>query len=508
MVLIMELFFKIKNEIKQISNDFFKNNKIDKTIFLDEKSHKKLIENKIKKKNKFNHFTLENLNHNVGDKILITKIIQKTKDKIIYDFKNSVVVKCVSKKKNHNYYNLKKENFDFSNFQNIENLITLIKSQYKELGNDVLKLGINFTSFKLLNDLEKLEKDILENELDKNIINMSKNMYKNEISSKIKKENETKIKILKKNETDSIRGGFGDAMFELGKINKNVVVLTADLKGSLCLNKFEESYPNKFFEMGIMEQNMASCASGMCINGKIPFITSFACFSPMRNLDQIRVGIAYSKNNVKIIGGHSGLLTGEDGGTHQALEDISVMRTLPNIEVIVPCDYNQTYNSTIEISKTKTPTYLRLSREKVKSITKKNDKFEIGKIDILYEKGYDLIIVACGIGCQISLESVKLLEKENIEVTILNSHTIKPFDKKTLLKFREKCDNFITIEEHQIIGGLGSVVCETLSEFNPAFVERIGMVDKFGESGKGFELLEKFNISKEEILKRAKKLLK
>ena len=504
------IFFKIKNKIKKFDfKSISKKHKIKKVIEIDNKSRENLLT-----KNHLHHFTLENINSKIGDKFLITKVIKKSKDKVVYDFLNSFIVECTSTKNNHNYYDIKEDDFKNSNFLNVTHLISEMTNKYGS--EDILNLGVNLYKFKFLEKLESIESKItnkkkvrqIDKILDEKIEDISKKIFQSEISEKVLNQNKEEIEVFEKNEIKSIRGGFGDGLYEASKKNKNIVALVCDLKDSLKLTKFEKEFKNRFFEMGICEQNMASAAAGMCINNKIPFICSFAVFSPTRNLDQIRVSICYSNHNVKVIGGHAGLLTGEDGGTHQSLEDVSIMRSLPNMKVLVPSDYYETYKATIEISKIKSPCYLRLSRAEVKSITKKSDKFEIGKINVLYEKGYDIIIIACGVGCQISLESINLLEKENIKITILNSHTIKPLDKKTILKYANYCNKIITIEEHQIIGGLGGAVCELLSKEKPSYVERIGVDDKFGQSGEGFELLKKYNISKEEILKRAKILLK
>lgn len=310
-----------------------------------------------------------------------------------------------------------------------------------------------------------------------------------------------------KNNFGQIRNGFGMGILELVKSNKNIVALTGDLKDSLKLTEFAKSFKNNFFEFGISEQNMMSAAVGMAINNKIPFVVSYAAFNPGRNWDQLRISVCYSNSNVKIIGGHAGLTTGPDGATHQILEDIAITRVLPNLTVIVPCDEEEAKKATIAIGKLNGPCYLRLTREKSLNITSQDSDFEIGKANIL-KKGNDITIIACGVTVQFALSAHDKLKKIGIKSTIINLHTIKPLDTKTILKFAKLTNKIITIEEHQKIGGLGSAISEYLSQHYPTKIEMIGIEDLFGESGDGYELLEKFNISEKEIIKRAKKLLK
>jgi len=342
--------------------------------------------------------------------------------------------------------------------------------------------------------------------MEKNIINNNNN--KNNNKSKIKLKNKIIKNEIKMPEIlSSCRDGFGEGILEIAKKNKNVVALTADLKPSLKLTKFEKELPNQFFDLGISEQNMMSAAAGMCINNKIPFVTSFAVFNPGRNWDQLRVSVCYSNSNVKIIGSHAGLTTGEDGATHQALEDIAITRVLPNITVIVPCDKEETKKATIAAAKYKGPVYIRFSREKSLEITNKKTKFEIGKANTI-KTGKDITIIATGITVQFALEAEKILKKQNISTNIINLHTIKPLDKNTILKYAKKTNCILTIEEHQKIGGMGSAIAEFLIETYPIPIEIIGVEDTFGESGKGYELLEKYKISTKEIIKRSKILIK
>ena len=311
---------------------------------------------------------------------------------------------------------------------------------------------------------------------------------------------------LDKKNRGQIRNGFGKGLVEAAKLNKKIVAMTADLTGSLKVDGFQKKYPNRFFQMGICEQNMMSAAVGMTIRDKIPFVISYAAFNPGRNWDQLRVSVCYSNANVKIVGGHAGLTTGPDGATHQMLEDIAITRVLPNLKVIVPSDEEEARKATIAITKEEGPCYLRLTREKSQNITNENSEFIIGKA-IELEKGGDVTIVACGITVQMALEARAILESEGIKATVLNMHTIKPLDTKALLRLAKKTDCFVTIEEHQKAGGLGSAVAEFLIENHPCPVEIIGVENSFGESGNGYELLEKYNISSKEIVKRVKKVL-
>lgn len=302
----------------------------------------------------------------------------------------------------------------------------------------------------------------------------------------------------------SVRTGFGKGAIELGKDNSKYVFLCADLKDSLKLGDFSKKYPKRFFEMGISEQNMMGVASGMTINNKVPFVCSYSAFNPGRNWDQLRVSVCYSNTNVKIVGSHAGLSTGPDGATHQALEDIAITRVLPNITVMSPCDEEEARKMTILSAKHQGPVYIRLFREKSMCITQKKDKFQVGKANIIYD-GSDIVIFAHGITVQFAIEARKKLLDYGIDCAIINMHTIKPLDEKTVLKYAQICDLIVSIEDHQIIGGLGSAISEFLSQTYPKKIEMIGANDTFGESGDGYELLQKYNISSDEIVKRVLK---
>ncbi len=303
------------------------------------------------------------------------------------------------------------------------------------------------------------------------------------------------------------RDGFGEALVELSEKNKNIIVLTADLTESTKVADFAKIYPERFIECGVAEQNMAGIAAGLAAEGKIPFMTSYAVFSPGRNWDQIRVSICYSNLPVKIIGCHTGLSVGPDGATHQALEDIALMRVLPNMTVIVPCDATQAKQATVEISKISGPCYLRLTREATPVITQENSKFQIGHADILEYYGQDVAIVACGPLIYQALTVAKELNDEGIKTTVINNHTIKPLDKVTLLKAARDCGAVVTVEEHQVNGGMGSAIAELLSANYPVPMEFIGMQDSFGESGNPEQLLAKYGMSIGKIKEFVRKVI-
>ncbi len=303
----------------------------------------------------------------------------------------------------------------------------------------------------------------------------------------------------------STRDGFGQGIVQAADHNSNIVALCADLTDSMRLSAFKQKYPERFIQTGVAEQNMMSIAAGLALKNKIPFASSFAVFNPMRNLDQLRVGVCYSNLNVKIIGGHAGLVTGQDGATHQCLEDLAITRTLPNMQVIVPCDYNQAISATLAISKAQGPCYLRLSRPKTPIITHLNNNFRIGKADVM-RKGTDITIFSCGHLVHTSLEVAKLLDNNNqLSCRVINMHTIKPLDKKVIIKAANQTKYLISLEDHQIHAGLGSAIAEILSqEVNQSIEAKfkfkiIGVEDQFGESGKAEQLMKKYNLDQESI---------
>lgn len=303
------------------------------------------------------------------------------------------------------------------------------------------------------------------------------------------------------------RAGFGDGIHALAKENANVVALTADLAGSLKLNAFMADFPERFVQCGIAEANMIGVAAGMATAGKIPYTTTFANFSTSRVYDQIRQSVAYSGKNVKICASHAGLTLGEDGATHQVLEDIGMMKMLPGMTVIVPCDYNQTKAATIAISKMNGPVYLRFGRVKWPNFTAEDGSdFQIGKAQILNE-GKDVTIVACGHLVWTAIEAAKDLEAKGISVELINMHTIKPLDEEALLRSLSKTGCVVTAEEHQINGGLGDSVASFASRACPVPHEFVAVSDTFGESGKPAELLEKYGLGKANIIEAVEKVL-
>ncbi|MFI5217916.1 MAG: transketolase family protein [Bacteroidia bacterium] len=307
-------------------------------------------------------------------------------------------------------------------------------------------------------------------------------------------------------EKKDTRSGFGAGLLELGKTNPNVVALAADLAGSLKMDAFQKEFPDRFFQCGVAEANMMGIAAGLTIGGKIPFTGTFANFSTGRVYDQIRQSIAYSNKNVKICASHAGLTLGEDGATHQILEDIGMMRMLPHMTVISPCDYNQTKAATIAIAKYIGPVYLRFGRPSWPVFTDVNQKFEIGKAEIFCE-GNDVSIFATGHMVWKALEAAEKLTEMGIDAEVINIHTIKPLDEKAILQSVKKTKCVVTAEEHQINGGLGDVICHVLSKNYPVPVEIIGVNDTFGESGTPEQLLEKYGLSSDRIIRAAEKVI-
>ncbi len=303
------------------------------------------------------------------------------------------------------------------------------------------------------------------------------------------------------------RNGFGEGLVIAAEENPNVVGLCADLTESTRMEDFKKKFPDRYFEMGVAEQNLVTVASGLAAVGKIPFTSSYATFSPGRNWEQIRTTICYNNQPVKIIGSHAGLSVGPDGATHQALEDMAIMRALPNMIVISPVDAIEAKKATIAASKNGKPTYIRLSREKMPVITTENSPFEIGKAQVLME-GNDVTVVACGQLVYEALQSAKQLKEHNINVRVINCHTIKPLDKETILKAAEETGAIVTAEEHQVTGGLGGAVAELLSQNFPVPIKIIGVEDSFGESGKPDELHKKFGLTAENIIKAITHVLK
>ena len=302
------------------------------------------------------------------------------------------------------------------------------------------------------------------------------------------------------------RSGFGAGLTELGKTNENVVALCADLTGSLKMGDFASNHPDRFFQVGIAEANMIGMAAGLTIGGKIPFTGTFANFSTARVYDQIRQSVSYSGKNVKICASHAGLTLGEDGATHQTLEDIGMMKMLPHMVVINTCDFNQTKAATIAIADHEGPVYLRFGRPKVPNFTPENQKFEIGKA-VRLTKGIDVSIFATGHLVWPALESVKLLKEEGISAEVINIHTIKPLDKKAILESVKKTKCVVTAEEHQMNGGLGDSIAQLLCRELPTPIEMVAVDDSFGESGPPMKLMEKYGLTKNNIVASVKKVI-
>ena len=307
-----------------------------------------------------------------------------------------------------------------------------------------------------------------------------------------------------------IRNGFGQGLLEAGEKNKNVVGLCADLTESTKMNLFRDKFPERFVEIGVAEQNLASVASGMSAMGKIPFISSYAMFSPGRNWEQIRTTICYNNRPVIIAGSHAGVSVGPDGGTHQAIEDIAITRVMPNMVVISPCDYIEARKATIASTDLKKPVYIRLAREKTEVITTEDSPFEIGKAQLYYgapDTTTDVGIIATGALVYRALKVAELLKRENISVKVLNISTIKPIDTEAVISLAKSTGALVTVEEHQIIGGLGSAVSEVISQNFPVPIEFIGVNDKFGQSGTPDELLEHYGMGESHILSACKKVI-
>ena len=302
------------------------------------------------------------------------------------------------------------------------------------------------------------------------------------------------------------RSGFGAGLLEIGRNNKNIVALCADLTGSLKMGEFKNEFPERFFQVGIAEANMMGIAAGMTIGGKIPFTGTFANFSTGRVYDQIRQSIAYSGKNVKICASHAGVTLGEDGATHQILEDIGLMKMLPGMTVINTCDYNQTKAATISISNHYGPVYLRFGRPKVPNFTDPNQDFKIGKGVKLID-GNDVTIVATGHLVWEAIESCNQLKKEGISAELINIHTIKPLDEKIILKSIVKTKCIVSAEEHNIIGGLGESISSILVRNNLVPMEFVGVDDSFGESGTPTQLMNKYGLSSEKIMEKCKKVI-
>lgn len=307
-------------------------------------------------------------------------------------------------------------------------------------------------------------------------------------------------------EKQATREAYGQALEELGAVRQDVVALDADLSGSTKTAMFRKKFPERFFNMGIAEQNLMGVAAGFAAAGKVPFASTFAVFATGRAYDQIRNSICYPRLNVKIAATHAGITVGEDGGSHQALEDINLMRGLPNMTVLVPADGPEAKKAVKAAAEFEGPVYIRLGRSGVPIITDDNTPFEIGKGNVMRE-GSDVTIIACGIMVAKALDAAELLAAEGVSAAVIDMSTIKPIDSALINEWAEKTGAIVTAEEHNIYGGLGSAVAEVLVENKPVPMERLGIEDVFGESGTGDALVEKFNLTKEAIAEKAKRVI-
>ncbi len=303
------------------------------------------------------------------------------------------------------------------------------------------------------------------------------------------------------------RNGYGEGLVEAGKKDKNVVVLCADLTVSTRSEMFKNTFPERFIECGVAEQNMVGLAAGLALSGKIPFVSSYAVFCPGVSWSQIRVLVGQNNANVKIVGSHAGISVGPDGMSHQALEDIALMRCLPDMLVLAPCDAIETKKATLAAAKYKGPIYLRFARKATPVFTTKSTPFRIGRAEILRE-GKDITIIACGPLVYDSLIAAEKLAKKGIDVEVINNHTIKQIDKETIIRTAKKTKAVVTVEDHQAMGGMGSAVAEVLAKNYPAPIEMIGVQDKWGESGEAEELIEKYDLGVNAIIKAVKKVLR
>lgn len=302
------------------------------------------------------------------------------------------------------------------------------------------------------------------------------------------------------------REAYGKALVKLGKINDDVVVLDADLSKSTKTNDFLKAYPNRFFNMGIAEQNLVGAACGFAAAGKIPFASTFAMFATGRAFEVIRNSVCYPKLNVKICATHAGITVGEDGGSHQSVEDISLMRSIPNMTVVVPADGVEAEKMIFAAAEFNGPMYVRLGRSAVPTIFEEDYNFEIGK-GVVIKEGNDATIIACGIMVNEAIIAADMLKEENINVRVINMSTIKPIDTELIIKAAKETKAIITAEEHSIIGGLGSAVSEVVSENHPTIVKKVGVNDSFGESGTPNELLEKYGLTAKNIVEKVKEAL-
>jgi transketolase len=303
------------------------------------------------------------------------------------------------------------------------------------------------------------------------------------------------------------RFGFGEALVTLGERHDNVVVLGGDITGSVMTSLFKEKFPERFFSIGVAEQNLIQIAVGLSFAGKIPFAATYGAFASTRCLDQIRVSVCYNEANVKIGGGHAGISVGPDGATHQALEEIATTRVMPHMTTVVPCDYTEAYKATVAIGEMKGPAYLRFGREAFPTFTGKDTPFRLGKAEV-FEDGKDVAIIACGVMVYEALVAHQNLAKKGIHARVINLHTIKPIDRETIIRAAKDCGGIVTAEEHQIYAGMGSAVAEQVVQHFPVPMEFVGVHDRFGGSGDPMELMKHFGLTHNEIEEAVHRVLK
>lgn len=302
------------------------------------------------------------------------------------------------------------------------------------------------------------------------------------------------------------RFGFGEGLVELGAHDERVVVLGGDITGSVMTNLFRDRFPDRFFSMGIAEQNATTVAAGLALSGKIPFFASYGAFCALRNADQLRISVCYNEANVKIGGGHSGISVGPDGATHQVLEEIALLRALPHMTLVVPCDYLEARKATIAIGQMVGPAYIRFGREPIPSFTREDTPFVLGRAET-FREGNDIAIIATGCMVWESLVAAEELAKEGIQARVINLHTIKPIDTETIVKAARECGAIVTAEEHQIMGGMGSAVAQVVVKNEPVPMEFVGVTDTFGGSGNPDELMTAFGLTARDVYNSAKKTL-
>jgi len=307
-------------------------------------------------------------------------------------------------------------------------------------------------------------------------------------------------------EMKKTREGFGKGLEELGEKNPKVVVLVGDLSESTMVHFFAKKFPERFFNMGVAEQNMTNVAAGLSLTGKIPFFSTYGAFAACRNLDMVRVTICYSNLNVKIGGAHGGISVGPDGATHQAMEEFAIMRSLPNMKLVVPCDFWEAKKATIAIADVWGPVYLRFGRENVPVISDESRPYVFGKAD-QYRDGEDLTIIACGVMVYEALSAAEMLESEGVSARVINIHTLKPIDEAAIIKAARETGAIVTAEEHQIYGGLGSAVAQVTSQHHPVPIEYVAVMDRFGQSGKPSELMAAFGLKDVNIVQAAHRVL-